>query len=285
MLGIAVAGIMTSSTTLIGDYFTGTRRNFIIGLQGALLGVGAVIMLFVGGYLADISWRYTFALYGVALPVMLLVIMYIYEPGERVHEHLDETTTPGLAHHPALFTTILYVTAVATQVGFYVIPVHLPFFLKYMGMPEPSRTAAALSYLVVTAAIAAFLYRWVKRYVSYTLILSYSLAIMAMGFVLLARSTDYADVVIAMAILGGGLGAVFPNLIAWTMAKTSPHIRGRIIGGLTTSFFVGQFLSPLATEPLARAYGEATTFVVTGIALAAGSFPFGFYGLMQGLRK
>ncbi len=39
LLGIAVAGIMTSTTTLIADYYSGLERAKFLGLQMGLLGI------------------------------------------------------------------------------------------------------------------------------------------------------------------------------------------------------------------------------------------------------
>jgi MFS family permease len=46
-------------------------------------------------------------------------------------------------------------------------------------------------------------------------------------------------------------------------------LRGRVLGGLTTSFFLGQFLSPLASQPLSHAVGLKTTYGYAGAVMAA----------------
>ncbi len=43
LLGIGVAGVMTTTITLIADYFEGTERNAFMGLQGAFVALGGVI--------------------------------------------------------------------------------------------------------------------------------------------------------------------------------------------------------------------------------------------------
>lgn len=63
LLGIAVAGIMTTTTTLIADYLDGTERNKFIGLQGAFMALGSIVFVGSGGRLADVGWRYPFLLY------------------------------------------------------------------------------------------------------------------------------------------------------------------------------------------------------------------------------
>ena len=59
-LGIAVAGIMTVSITLIGDYFKDNKRNKFMGLQGVFMGLGGVFSISLSGILADINWNVPF---------------------------------------------------------------------------------------------------------------------------------------------------------------------------------------------------------------------------------
>jgi MFS family permease len=44
-LGISVAGIMTTATTLIADYYTGNARAQFLGLQAGFMGLGGVVFL------------------------------------------------------------------------------------------------------------------------------------------------------------------------------------------------------------------------------------------------
>ena len=50
-LGIFLAGIMTSVTALIGDYFVGDERNRVAGLQGAFMSLGTLTFVVIAGML------------------------------------------------------------------------------------------------------------------------------------------------------------------------------------------------------------------------------------------
>ena len=80
ILGIAVAGSMTSATTLIADYYEGPARSGFLGLQSGVMGLGAAFVLAVAGILADISWRAPFLIYLVPFIVLPFVIQLLYEP-------------------------------------------------------------------------------------------------------------------------------------------------------------------------------------------------------------
>ena len=75
MLGLAVAGVMVSATTLIADYFKGDARANFMGLQAAFMGFGGVIFLSVGGFIADVNWRLPFLIY--LFSWLLLVFFFL----------------------------------------------------------------------------------------------------------------------------------------------------------------------------------------------------------------
>ena len=73
ILGLSVAGVMTTSTTLIGDYYEGEFRERMIGIQAAFMTFAGVIFISLGGVLADIHWQAPFGIYLLAF-VFLFVI-------------------------------------------------------------------------------------------------------------------------------------------------------------------------------------------------------------------
>jgi MFS family permease len=52
-------------------------------------------------------------------------------------------------------------------------------------------------------------------------------------------------------MVGGlGMGVLIPNSNVWIVTLSPESMRGRIVGGLTTSIFIGQFVSPIFVEPV-----------------------------------
>ncbi|MEU2080826.1 hypothetical protein ABZ569_02820 [Streptomyces albus] len=70
---------------------------------------------------------------------------------------------------------------------------------------------------------------------------------------------------------GTGAGLVAPdlNLLLSEIAPDGRH--GRVLSGLVTAVFLGQFLSPLALRRLDRGTGLAAAFTWTGGAPTAGA--------------
>ena len=59
-----------------------------------------------------------------------------------------------------------------------------------------------------------------------------------------------------------------PNMTFCLTSATPVNMRGKILGVLTASMFLGQFVSPLVSQPLSLAIGLNMTYGVAGIAMA-----------------
>jgi len=154
-LGIAVAGIMTISSTLIGDYFSGEARNKFIGLQAAFMGFGGVVFVSLAGFLAGVNWNYPFLIYFLSLLVSF--IAYISIPG-KIYTELkiikssadSSFTLEAIKEYVLVFIGIMF---------FYILPVQLPFLLDKIGDISTSEIGFAISFMQLTSAIVAFNYK------------------------------------------------------------------------------------------------------------------------------
>lgn len=94
LLGLSVAGIMTTATTLIADYYTGSVRARFLGLQSASMALGGVVFLSVGGFLADMNWRMPFLIYLVAWVLLPLVLLFLPEPSRTSQSSTPQSGVP-----------------------------------------------------------------------------------------------------------------------------------------------------------------------------------------------
>lgn len=270
LLGVAVAGTMTASITLVGDYFRGADRNRVIGLQAAAMNFSGVIFLTVGGLLAENHWRAPFLVYAVSLLLVPSVGSVIREPSaeERVPRGDPHTRDDGGVLN---LLALLYTLVLLIQIAFYMVPVQLPFFLESIGVTSPTQTGAAIALMTVFSGSTAASYKWLRARFDYIVILGASLLAMGTGYIVLSAAQGFVVTSISVMIFGLGLGATFTNFFGWLMAETPPRLRGRVVGGMTTFAFLGQFLSPVAVRPLIQWAGLDGAFRTVGLGLLAGA--------------
>ncbi len=262
LLGVAVAGVMTTSITLIADYFKGDERARFMGLQSSFMAFGGVVFLLLGGALADLHWRGPFAVYLVALVLVPMMLAALPEPGSDAG-----APAPGERVHgppPLGLMALLYPLGLFQMAAFYTVPVQVPFYLQDMGIEGASAAGLAVAVSTLTAGILSLLYGPIRRVLTSPAIFALAYATVAVSFVILAGAERYPIVLLGLGLMGVGFGVTMPNFSIWLMAATPISLRGRIVGGLTTFFFLGQFLSPVYSQPLARLVGLGDMFLITG---------------------
>jgi MFS family permease len=92
---------------------------------------------------------------------------------------------------------------------------------------------------------------------------------MAVGHAVIAVSGSYGGIIAGVGISGFGMGLVMPNFSASALALASPLNRGRVAGYLSSAIFLGQFASPLVSQPVIATSGIAACFQVSAAMLGA----------------
>ncbi|HCR96940.1 MAG: MFS transporter [Halomonas sp.] len=264
LMGIAVAGILSISTTLVGDYFDGPERVRFLGLQSSCMALGGVVFINLGGLLSDWSWRGPFLLYLTGVFLLPYAWAMLKAPKLQSNEQAGSVNAPVKVDY--MRTGIAYLAGMLSMMMFYMFPAQLPFLLSEQGEVSGLAIGIALSTAAFTASIVSFCYGYYKPFLSVMTIYIAGFVLAALGFLVVGLTQSYAMAIVGAAISGLGLGAFMPNTTAWLMRITPQRVRGRVFGGFTATFFLGQFISPIAVAP-AVTWLESLRNVYTGMAV------------------
>ena len=134
----------------------------------------------------------------------------------------------------------------------------------YLFQSSASQSGIAIGTL--GSAISYLQYQRIKAKLTFFSIYGIALSSMALGFALIAIGNSFAIIAAGLATVEIGLGLIVPDINVCLTSATPINMRGRVLGGLTTSIFLGQFLSPLVSQPLSLEVGLNGTY-----GLAAGA--------------
>lgn len=269
VLGVAVALIMTAQTALIGDYFSGDDRNALTGLQISARNLGGLVFILTAGWVATISPRLPFAIYGLAATFLPLMWLVIVDPPRLspVTGAIPAGESDDRRPWRLLFTLLVLLQGVTNMI-FFVMPTQLSFFLDAGGYDSAIMTGTALGVLMLSGGGFALLYPRIQRAVGYAGIFALGYGAMALGFLLLVTASATPAIFGAVAAIGAGYALVSPSFIALALNLAPTRKRGLAGGILTASIFIGQFCSPLLSTPLIAGYGYASLFGGTAVLLA-----------------
>ena len=265
-LGIAVGLIMTAQTALIGDYFTGARRQALTGLQISARNFGGLVFIGTAGLAATLSPRLPFLIYGLAAVCLFAVWRHAPEP-RHGGGGAGQPEAPG---HPAWLVLVIAVSALQmlTNGLFFMMPTQLPFFFAAQGLNSALMTGAGLGLLSLCGGITALLYARFKGTLPHAAVFAAGYSALALGFAVLAQEGSPALSLTGAMAVGIGYATVSPGFVAIALALAPARRRGTAGAILTASVFCGQFLSPFASTPAIAQWGYGGAFGAASALLA-----------------
>ena len=147
------------------------------------------------------------------------------------------------------------------------IPVQLPFYLQQLTKVGASQTGLAIAFSILFSAFASMNYSKFKQRFSFIKILAIAFGLIGLGYVGIGLVSSYWLIMLVLIPTGIGLGLMMPNLNVWTTNEVPDSLRGRALGGLTTFMFLGQFLSPIVSQPIKQSLGMTATYGLVGVSL------------------
>jgi MFS family permease len=225
-----------------------------------VVALGGILFITAGGLLAQMHWSYPFAIYLIPILFVPFLLKSLYEPEKHKH-------TEDLEVEPKLLP--VYFTAFFVMVLFYMLPTQFPYLI----VNTLGGKAQTVGFVIATAmtfnALTAMQYAKIKGRFSYIQIYTATFTLFALGLFIISQASSIAGLFFATAPIGMGFGLLFVNTNAWFLSLVPAHKRGKTAGILTSSFFLGQFASPILFEPIVSAYGIQTLFLlVSGVAIS-----------------
>lgn len=164
VLGVGVAGMMVLATTWAGDRWVGPARARLLGLQGATMSAGGIVVVLVGGTLASLHWRGAFATYFLVLPIMALAL-HSLAPSSRSRAVTVRIAPTGSDTIPWSAFAFVGSLGLLFMVVVYVMPTRLPFLLGERGVlsaPDPMRPDDGMA-AAKNVKLASLVYRGVHQ--------------------------------------------------------------------------------------------------------------------------
>ena len=269
VFGIATAFVMTISTTLIGDYFSRggvNRLNSALGFQNFIMAFGGAVATLVGGMLVTLSWRYIFLVYGFGFVILFAIALYLFEPK---FAHKKATKTPTKMRFKSYLGA--WFMGFFGSVIYYLCPTQLPFYIRdYLGLGS-FFVGIAIAVPPLSYGLCALFYKKMSLKFSLFSLYVIGMVLFGAGFLIIVFVHKFSALLVAMAIIGFGSGLVYINNSAWILQLSPSAIRGKVVGVLSSCIFLGQFLSPLLTQPLVATIGLFGAFLLyAGLILAVG---------------
>ena len=252
ILGIGIAGITSTVTALIAEYYGGIQRVKVLSYQSAAMGIGVLILEFTGGTLAEISWRTPFLVYLIGIPILIMAILSMREP--RMSEHDKDEIADIVAHEKFRkadykIVALCYISIFFCMNLVFLLPTSIPIVLSGLGVSS-SIVGLFLGFHGVANAVFSILYRRITARIPPFRILGLGFLCMGVGFAVLILWPSVPLAIFTLIITGVGVGMIVPSLVNTLAGEVTGSNSGSIMGGYGTCLNFGQFAISLLSVPL-----------------------------------
>ena len=263
-VGVAEAMLVTVGKALIGDYFTGERRQRWVGYQTAIDAALGTAMWFIGGALASFGWRSPFLLYIVAVPLLIAVVFLIWEPEPSDEDAAAAAGTP----FPWRRMAVVYAVTMFTAAMYFSYPTQIARALTELGVATPFVIGMLTAIASIGTPIGALIFSRATS-VSIPVMLGIGLALIGLPYVGIGLA-DHPNVATGIGFFQQvGNGIIGAGLVMWCIRSLPFEHRGQGMGIWGTFLVSGIFISPLVFAYLEKLTGTVQNgFVVMGTICA-----------------
>ena len=286
LLGLGLGTSFTMASALMGDYFSGDQRKRMLGLQGAFVSLGGMIFVGGAGFLAEISWRTPFLIYLVSFLILPLAAA-LREPGRYKESGFREKADKAVMgkKNPAGLILFINISVFLCMIFLLMIHTQLPFVLRQQNRTGTSLMGIILIILNSASFITASLFHRIRRKISHSMIYALYFIFMGGGFLLIGPASGNFRLFSGILLCGLATGLAVPNTSVWLQDISMPESRGRIMGIMTASAFLGQFLSPIVIQPVLTLLPEGTLFFKSGLFVISLGLCYGSISLIEKHRS
>jgi len=154
------------------------------------------------------------------------------------------------------------------MVFFYAIPTQLPFLLALHGIDSPAKAGAVVSLATLAGGFSSYAMPYLKRLHHFSGLGGRAFASLSIGFLGLSIANSFIITILFALFAGAGIGLLMPSMRLWVISIAAPTLRGRSVGVITSSLYLGQFLSPVLAQPIVGKHGITILYSIIGCTSA-----------------
>jgi len=263
-VGIAEAGILTCTMTLVGMLFQGDERQRWLAYQSGTAPAAAALLLLAGGIIGSGGWRFPFWGYSLSVVVFVGVLFKVIEPEARQRDVINGPPIPW----PHLLKVCIF--ALFASLIFYLVPAELAFVLFGRGIQSPGMIGLTIAIGTLAVPVGTLTSRRLTR-MPIGRVLSAAMVLMGIGLIVIALGATLPVITAGSIIHQFGGGIMLPTAMNYALSRLPVESQGRGTGVWWSAYFIAQFLTPLSVTAVSAGLG---TLAAALLAFAVACFLF-----------
>ena len=271
--GLAFAGLMPLTITILGDAFSGAALIGAHGRRTVAVHLGDGLLPMFGGMFVAVGWRAPWLGQLLAIPFGLLVLAKLTDPRSlsvTARSRIGIRATLSLFRSSAILS-IQFLGFLRMFLKFGIVT-FIPLLLIDERGLSPAVAGFAIGAVGLTAALPAVVAGWIARKGQPTTFVFAGTAIAGIALAVMALAHEAPVILVAAVIYGAadGLSAVYVN--AFVSAATDAEHRGSFSAATGAIRNFAKFMAPATLGALTLVVPLSASFVVMALITIVSAF-------------
>lgn len=243
ILGVGLSLITPLGVSLISYFFSGPEKATMMGMRSASESIGQSLLTLASGYLiTNIGWNYSFLVYTIAIPILILATIYIPEIDEKDKKRQIKIPVRDKLNKDIIFYFLALFIVVGSYVG---IRVRIPLIIKQRAIGTEIESSQILSMIpfigLIIGVIFGRIYKLFKRH-----ILMIGSLCMVIGYVIIGMASSYWLFFLGGLFVGIGypiiISGTFTLVSSFSTKKSENFVTSTILSGINLGAFLAPYL-------------------------------------------
>lgn len=265
LIGVGQGINATMSMALIADYFVGEECSSLMGVQSAFVNAGSMLLLLLSGILAGIRWNYSYLVYLIFIPVIIIVAKNLSND-PSIHPEEDSSIHTGKLNSKVYYMCIIFL-CFSTLVA--VLPTNISLFISNNGLGNATSSGFANSLMAGVGALTGFGYGQIKKLLK-NLIIPTALVVSAIGLSLPFFFGTLSSIFFAAACTGFATSLMFPSIIYIVSSSVAPSMSATAIALANGASSISMFISPIIINSISSQFDTGSArvkFIIASLGL------------------
>lgn len=262
LVGISIGITIPLAPSLVVDYFEGHERSLIMGFAQAATALGGVMTAYGAGYLASAGWRASYLVYLLAIPALILVILFLPDSGKVVRQSesvkISSMTSEAWFYCGIIFLSMVCAITFSTNIS---------MLIKNEALGSPGDAGTALSLLTFGSFVLGIVFGALSGLMK-KFTLATGIGFAGVGLLIIGLAQSIPVVMIGSLLVGMGTADVVAEGSIRLAASVSVSTGALAISLGMASMNLGQFISPFIMAPVSRFLGDGSErdrYIIAGI--------------------
>ncbi len=243
-LGFGMGLISPLSQSYPNYLFSGDEKNTVLARQGASISLSNFICAIFAGYLASLSWRYSFGIYGLAFLVALLAFITLPEVGKvEKTQNIEKNDKKENDKFPK--NALINIIGIGFYfVFFYVIITNNALLIQEKNLGSPALAGYTFALMNLFSFLVGYNFNRFYKILGRATILFGTIS-MSLCFMLMAISTSVYSMFFSNIISALFMGIIMPYNNIDIARKIEKHLLVKVLSMQMVCLSLGQFISPI----------------------------------------